>query len=96
MALANATRASELQVLYEELFSVPEIQQVFVQASKPSLDVLIVIPDHDLELERKLSEIQGRLMDFFPWLTIDFDIVLLQGRLLTDVVSPKGFQLFAR
>lgn len=96
MALANVSRASELQVLYEELFSVPSIQQVFVQASKTTLDVLIALPQHDMELERRLAEIQGRLMDFFPWLAIDFDIVLLEGRHLSDVVSPKGFQLFAR
>jgi hypothetical protein len=96
MAIANVTRASELQVLHEELSSVADVQQVFVQASKSSLNVLIVLPHHDVQLERRLAEIQGRLSDAFPWLTIDFDIVLLQGRHLSDVVSPKGFQLFAR
>jgi hypothetical protein len=70
--------------------------QVFVQASTTSLDVLIVILHHDVQLERRLAEIEGRVLDSFPWLTIDFDIVLLQGRQLSEVVSPKGFQLLAR
>ena len=97
MALAHSTRANELQVLQEELSSVAEVQQVFVQqSSSNSLDVLIVVPDHDVELERRLAEIEGQIADSFPWLNLDFDIVLLQGRQLSDVVSPKGFQLFAR
>lgn len=96
MALAHSTGASELQVLQEELSSIPDIQQVFVQASKTSLEVLIVVPHHDVQLERRLAEIQGEIADSFPWLNVDFDIVMLQGRQLTDVVSPKGFQLFAR
>lgn len=95
MALASATR-SEMQVLHEELLSVSEIQQVFVRNTKTSLDVLIALPHHDVALERKLAHIQGELTDAFPWLNIDFDIVLLQGRSLSDVVTPKGFQLFAR
>lgn len=95
MALANSTR-SEMQVLHEELFSVTEIQQVFVRNTKTSLDVLIALQHHDVALERRLAEIQGQLTDAFPWLNIDFDIVMLQGRPLSDVVTPKGFQLFAR
>jgi hypothetical protein len=95
MALARATR-SEMQVLHEELLAVPEIQQVFVRNTKASLDVLIALQHHDVALERKLAEIQGELTDALPGLNIDFDIVMLQGRPLSDVVTPKGFQLFAR
>lgn len=96
MALAHSTRANELQALQEELSSVTEIEQVFVQTSQNSIAVLIAAPDHDVNLERRLAEIEGQLADSFPWLDIDFDIVLLQGRQLSDVVSPRGFQLFAR
>jgi hypothetical protein len=96
MALASSTRTSELQVLHEELCSVPEVQQVFVQSSKTSLDVLIVLPHHDVQLERRIAEIEGQIVESFPWLNVDFDVVLLQGRQLSDIATPKGFQLFAR
>ncbi len=96
MALAHSTRANELQVLQEELLAVSEVEQVFVQYSKTSLAALIVVADHDPKLETKLAEIEGQISDSFPWLEVDFDVILLQGRQLTDVVSPKGFQLFAR
>jgi hypothetical protein len=96
MSLAHSTWSSELQVLHEELSSVSDIQQAFVLASKTSLEVLIVLPHHDVQLERRIAEIEGKMVDSFPWLSIDFDVVLLQGRHLPDVVSPKGFQLFAR
>jgi hypothetical protein len=96
MVLPNITRPTELQMLQEELSSIPEVQQVFVQSSKTSLDVLIALPHHDVQLERRIAEIEGQIADSFPWLAVDFDVVLLQGRQLSDVVSPKGFQLFAR
>ena len=96
MALAHSTGANELQVLQEELLAIPEVEQVFVQYSKSSLAALVVVAEHDIQLENKLAGIEGRISDSFPWLEVDFDIVLLQGRNLTDVVSPKGFQLFAR
>jgi hypothetical protein len=96
MALAHVTRASNLQILQEEFSSVSEVQQVSVQVSETSLNVLVVLPHHDVQVERRIAEIEGQIRDSFPWLNIDFDIVLLQGRKLSDLVSPKGFQLFAR
>jgi hypothetical protein len=96
MALAHSTRASELQVLRDELCAVGAVEQVWVQSSENALSVLIAIPEHDPKLEARLAKIEGMITDSFPWLAVDFDIVLLQGRQLLDVVSPKGFQLFAR
>jgi hypothetical protein len=96
MSLAHATRANELQVIQDELGAIPEVAQVSVQTSQTTISLLIVIPDHDLVLEKRLAELEGQLSDSFPWLEIDFDIVWLQGRELAEVVSPKGFQLFAR
>jgi uncharacterized protein (UPF0332 family) len=94
MALAYST--NELQVLHDELLAIQEVEQVFVQLSKTSLEVLVTIQQHNSRLERRLTELESRIADAFPSLEIDFDIVFLQGRALADVVSPKGFQLFAR
>jgi hypothetical protein len=96
MALAHLPRATEVQILRDELIAIPEVQQVFIQSEDSYLGVLIMIPHHDSAVEKTIAEIEGAMSDQFPWLTIDFDIVFLQGRNSADVVSSRGFQLFAR
>jgi hypothetical protein len=96
MALAHLPRATEVNILRDEFLAISEIQQVFVLSQDSSLSVLIMIHQHDLAVERRIAEIEGAMSDQFPWLAIDFDIVFLQGRNPADVVSPRGFQLFAR
>ncbi len=96
MALAYSTRTSELQVLQQLLLSVPEVEQAYAQSGDDSLRVLVILPDHDESVERRLAEIEGQMIDSFPWLDVDFDVVLRGNRQLSDVVDPKGFQIFTR
>ena len=55
---------------------------------------LVVLPEHNREIERRLAEIEGEIIDSFPWLDVDFDIVLRYGRDIRDLVHPNGFQIF--
>ena len=97
MALAHSTGTHELQVLKDDLASVPAVELVFANTdSRKWLSVLIVLDKYDTKAERKIVEIEGQFIEAFPWFDVDFDIVYRDGRQLTDVVSPKGFQLFAR
>jgi hypothetical protein len=98
MALAHNTsvRLSEVQLLQEHLSTIKEVEQAFAKSSRESLSVLIVLPEHNSAVERRLAEIEGQLIDSFPWLEVDFDIVLRSDRDITELVSPKGFQLLAR
>lgn len=96
MALAHSTKLNEIQVLQAELSAIPRIEQAFAQRDANSLVVLVILDTYDRKVEADIIEIEGHLIDDFPWLDIDFDVVFRCGRDLADVVSPKGFQLFAR
>jgi len=93
MALARSAGVSELHILRDDLVGVPEVKQVFVKSDRQSLSVLIILDEYDRKAERKIVKIEADLIDAYPWLDIDFDVVYLSGRPLADVVSPKGFQL---
>lgn len=80
----------------DDLASVQQIEQVFVQTGASSWSVLLIVDKYDAKAEKKIIEVEGELIDAFPWLDVDFDVVYRDGRPLADVVSPKGFQLFAR
>ena len=96
MALAYSTRPTELQFLTEQLSAIESVRQAFVQTTQDSLVALIVLDEYDAETERRLVDIEGKLIDACPWLDIDFDVLFLGDRQLSDVVSPKGTLLFAR
>jgi hypothetical protein len=93
MALARTAGVNELHILKDDLAHVPQVKQVFAQSDAQSLSVLIILDEYDRVAERKIIQIEAALVDAYPWIDIDFDVVYLCGRLLTDVVSPKGFQL---
>jgi hypothetical protein len=93
MAIARTSAFGELQVLKEDLAQISGITHVFVQTEQNSLCVLIILDEYDRKIERKIIDVESSIIEAYPWLDIDFDLVYLQGRALADVVSPKGFQL---
>ena len=96
MALAHPTAISELQILREDLSAIPEVLQVFAQNDTKHLAALIILDNYDREAESKILDVESALIEAFPWLDVDFDVVYLAGRSMAEVVSPKGFQLIAR
>lgn len=97
MALAVSPPLSEIQVLHQALKAVPEIEAAWAQTDAAYLRAIIAIAHHEQSVEHRLSEIEGHIIDNFPWLDVDFDVVILNGRDVNDVVSPKrGSLLFAR
>lgn len=96
MALAHSAAVNELQILRDDLLGVPQVRQVFAQADSKHLAALIVLDEYDRVAEKKILKIEADLIDAFPWFDVDFDVVYLGGRPVAEVVSPKGFQLFAR
>ncbi|MFB0534617.1 MAG: hypothetical protein ACETWR_06515 [Anaerolineae bacterium] len=59
-----------------------------VEAALGTLDVWRVTDEISLEVEDRIYEMEGRLMDTFPGEGFDFDIVERRGRPMEEIVSP--------
>jgi hypothetical protein len=93
MALSSSIVLSELQMVKDLLASIPEIEQAYAASDRDSLSVVIVIPDKSRDVQRRIFKAEGELIDTFPSLDVDFDVVFRCGRELSDVISPRGVRL---
>lgn len=80
----------------DELFAIDQIERVYVQSTQSSFEVTIIVRDSDPIILDRLATIEKNVVDAFPWLAVDFDIIFRANRPLNDVVTPKGSLLFAR
>lgn len=95
MAL-QAPVMNEFHMVNERLFAIPEVERVFIKSSKSTLDVTIIVPDSNPAVLDKLAAVELGVINTFPWIKVDFDIIFRSGRSLSDLVVPKGSLLFAR
>jgi hypothetical protein len=93
----HAQALSELHMVKDELYAIPEVERVFVSSGPGNaFDVMVILPDNSSDVLDKVISVEGNVIKAFPWLEVDFDIIFRNGRALNDVVSPKGSLLFAR
>jgi hypothetical protein len=98
MALhAQVQVLSELHMVKDELFAIPEVERVFVSSGPPNVfDVMVIIPDNNSDVLDKIISVESDIIKAFPWLEVDFDIIVRSGRAWNEIVSPDGSLLFAR
>lgn len=92
----HAQAVNEFHMVKDELFAIPEVERVFVNSVQSSLEVTVIIPDSNPAVLDRVVSVESDLINAFPWLEVDFDIVFRCGRPLNEVVSPRGTLLFAR
>jgi hypothetical protein len=96
MMAVHAQVLNEFHMVKDELFAIPEVERVFVSSSQSVLDVTVIVPDNNPAVLDKVVSVEANLIDAFPWLDVDFDIIFRCGRSLNDVVLPQGSLLFSR
>ncbi|PYV67957.1 MAG: hypothetical protein DMG96_37775 [Acidobacteria bacterium] len=75
------------------LAAIPEVEQAYAESSRDSLSVLVVVPDKNEDVQSKIFKAEAELIDAFPSLDIDFDVVFRCDREFRDIVSPSGVRL---
>ena len=92
---AQAT-LNELHMVRDALYAIPNVEQAFAVSNADSLSVLVVVPDKNPIVQDQIIDVEGDVIQAFPSLDVDFDVVFRCNRDLLDIVSPKGVRLFAR
>ncbi|HEX8817712.1 MAG TPA: hypothetical protein VF753_19635 [Terriglobales bacterium] len=96
MAL-QAPVLNEFQMITKELSAIREVECAFIDSTGHSgILVTVILPNSDPSALDKVVNAESNVMNAFPWLNIDFEVVLRAERALHEVVSPKGSLLFAR
>ena len=90
MASTTASQALEADAIRAALAEIQEIQSAYLVTRSNKFSVTIVVPTKDYNVEDRICDVQLRLMDQFPNYFFDFNIVPLNGRKATDVVTPSG------
>lgn len=96
MATVVANPTNEMQFMRDALLSIPEIEQVYVRPGRGRVDLLVVLPDANPEVQRALSRAELQIIESYPGTEFEFDAVFRCGRPLRDIATPSGTLLFTR
>jgi hypothetical protein len=70
---------------------VPEVEQVYLAyAGDRAVTVLIVIDKKDYAVMRRIFEVESGIIEALPGISINFDVIVREGRPVGDLVSPRG------
>jgi hypothetical protein len=76
---------------------VPEIEQVFLsQNGEGGLSALIVINKKNYAVLNRIFKSESDIIKAIPGTSVNFDVVIRDGRPLGDVARPRGKLLFQR
>ena len=75
MAVRDSVVFDEYQMAKSLLVAIPQIEQAYAESSPNGLSVLIVVPDKNEDVQNKIFEAEAELIDAFPSLAVDFDVV---------------------
>ena len=96
MAVRDSVVFDEYQMAKSLLAAIPQIEQAYAESSPNGLSVLIVVPDKNEDVQNKIFEAEAELIDAFPSLAVDFDVVFRCNRDPKDIISPRGVRLVTR
>jgi hypothetical protein len=81
-----------------ELSLVPEVECVIVERAESDRDfcVYTVMDVRDAEVRMKIYDREQAIMEFYPSLGFDFNIISRQKRDLSEIISHHGKLVFKR
>jgi hypothetical protein len=85
-----ASQGVETETIRAMLSEIQEVESAFLLRRANKFFLTITVPAKDYEVEDRICDVQLRLMDQFTNYSFDFNIVPLNGRKATDVVTPSG------
>ncbi|HEV2989464.1 MAG TPA: hypothetical protein VG759_13570 [Candidatus Angelobacter sp.] len=90
MASTATSQEVETATIRAMLSEIQEIESAFLLRRANKFSITITVPAKDYDVEDRICDVQLRLMDRFTNYSFDFNIVPLNGRKATDVVTPSG------
>jgi hypothetical protein len=93
---SRALVLDERHAVTEQLLAIPEVEAAYAEVTRNSLSVLVVVPDKNENVQQRIIDVEAEMIDSFPSLRIDFDVVFRCNRELRELVVPRGTRLFAR
>jgi hypothetical protein len=85
----QAREAQKVIRSFADLMSqIPEVEAVLGTLDDGAFSLWSVTDKVSVEVEDRIYEMEGRLIDMFPGEGFDFDIVERRGRPLEEIVSP--------
>jgi hypothetical protein len=87
-----------LSYIREKLYSNPSVEDIFVSIEDNSVDVWVVIPEHDLAILHQIVEVEGELFDTLvsgesPPFLVDFHIIYRRGRKIEELAPTKAIRV---
>jgi len=87
-----------LELIREELYANPSVEDIFVSIEGSNVDVWVVIPERDLAALDQLADIEWELLEMFvsgehPVFLIDFHVIYRCGRNIGDLVPTMAVRL---
>ena len=96
MASTAASQGVETETIRAMLSEIQEVESAFLLRRANKLLITITVPAKDYDVEDRICDVQLRLMDRFTSCSFDFNVVPLNGRKATDVVTPSGQLILGR
>ena len=91
-----ASQGVETETIRAMLSEIQEVESAFLLRRANKLFITITVPAKDYDVEDRICDVQLRLMDRFTGYSFDFNVVPLNGRKATDVVTPSGQLILGR
>jgi hypothetical protein len=88
-----AAVVDELTAVKMGLLEIKEVELAYAETSRDSLSVVVVIPDKNEDVVQKIIAAESEIMDTFPNLDVDFDVIFRCGREIASLVTPRGIRL---
>jgi len=96
MASTAASQGVETETIRAMLSEIQEVESAFLLRRASKFLITITVPTKDYDVEDRICDVQLRLMDRFTSCSFDFNVVPLNERKTTDVVTPSGQLILGR
>lgn len=95
--MATVPAITPALIIRDVFIAIPEIEQVYISQQSPrTISTLIVIDGKDYGVLDRIFEHEAEILKAIPDVSVNFDVVIRDGRPLTDVARPIGKPLFQR
>ncbi len=96
MASTAAFQEVETDTIRTMLSEIREVEAAFLLRRASKFLITITVPVKDYDVEDRICNVQLQLMERFTNCSFDFNIVPLNGRKATEVVTPSGQLILGR